>query len=69
MPNLDNVEIKLGIIDKDNVWHRLIVATVEKLFSILKIERKMNYYKSIFVIIRYENKVVFTGNLNFEGIE
>ena len=35
----------------------------------IKIERKINYFKSIIVLIKYENEVVFTGDLNFEGIE
>ncbi len=68
LPCLHKVDIKLGILDKDNMWHRFIIATVEMLNNILKIERKMNYYKSIFVIIRYENNIVFTGNLNFQGL-
>ena len=68
LPCLHKVDIKLGILDKDNMWHRFIIATVEMLNHILKIERKINYYKSIFVIIRYENNVVFTGNLNFAGL-
>ena len=68
LPCLHNVEIKLGILDKDNMWHRFIIATVEMLSRLLNIKRNLNYYKSIFVIIRYENNVVFTGNLNFEGL-
>jgi hypothetical protein len=68
LPCLHNVEIKLGILDKDNMWHRFIITTVEMLYRMLGVKRKLNYYKSIFVIIRYENNVVFTGNLNFEGL-
>ena len=68
LPCLHKVDIKLGILDKNNMWHRFIIATVEMLNHILKIERKMNYYKSIFVVIHYENNIVFTGNLNFEGL-
>jgi hypothetical protein len=68
LPCLRKVKIKLGILDKDNMWHRFIIATVEMLAKMLNIKRKLNYYKSIFVIIRYENNVVFTGNLNFEGL-
>ena len=69
LPCLHKVDIKLGILDKDNMWHRFIITTVEMLSKILGVKRKLNYYKSIFVIIHYENNVVFTGNLNFEGIE
>lgn len=68
LPCLKKVDIRLGILDKNNMWHRFIIATVEMLNHILKIERKMNYYKSIFVVIHYENNIVFTGNLNFEGL-
>jgi hypothetical protein len=68
LPCLRKVEINLCILDKSNMWHRFIIATTEMLFKMLNIKRKLNYYKSIFVIIRYENNVVFTGNLNFEGL-
>lgn len=68
LPCLHKVEIKLGILDKNNMWHGFIIATVEMLSKMLNIKRKLNYYKSIFVIIRYENNVVFTGNLDFEGL-
>lgn len=68
LPCLNNVEIKLGILDKDNMWHRFIIATIDTVDKMLNRKRKLNYYKSIFVIIRYENNVVFTGNLNFEGL-
>ncbi len=68
LPCLNKVDIQLGILDKDNMWHRFIITTVEMLSRILGVKRKLNYYKSIFVIIRYENNVVFTGNLNFEGL-
>ena len=69
LPELNKVKIKLGIVDKNNIWHRLIITTVQMLHKILKIERKINFYKSIFVIIKYENEVVFIGDLNFEGIK
>lgn len=69
LPCLNKVEFKLGTIDKDNMWHRFIITTIDMLHKILKIERKINYYKSIFVIICYENKEVFLGSLNFDGIE
>lgn len=68
LPCLHKVEMKLGILDKDNMWHRFIISTIEMLHKMLNITRKINYYKSIFVIIRYENNIVFTGNLNFEGL-
>jgi hypothetical protein len=68
LPQLNKVNFILAIFDKNNVMHRFIIATSEILRKMLGIERKINYYKSIFVIIEYDNKIVFTGNLNFEGI-
>lgn len=67
-PQLNKVKIILGVFDKNNIWHRFMITTVQLLHKILKIERKINFYKSIFVIIKYENEVVFIGDLNFEGI-
>jgi hypothetical protein len=55
--------------DKNNMWHRFMVTTIKMLYQILKIERKLNIYNSIIVIIEYENKIVFTGNLGFGGIK
>jgi hypothetical protein len=68
LPCLHKVEFNLAILDKNNMWHRFMIATVDMLRRILKIERKIDYYKSIFVVIRYENNVVFTGILNFQGL-
>lgn len=66
LPELDKVEIKLCLFDKNNIWHKIMVCSIEMLFNILKIKEKINYYKSIFVIIYYKNEVVFNGMLNFE---
>jgi hypothetical protein len=68
LPCLHKVNIQLGILYKNNIWHRFIIATTEMLFKMLNIKRKLNYYKSLFVIIYYENEIVFTGYLNFEGL-
>jgi len=69
LPNLSEMRILLAVFDKDNLWHRFMISTVQMLFSILNINRKINFYKSIFVVIKYENTVVFTGSLNFENID
>jgi len=68
LPKLNKVKIMLGVFDKNNMWHRFMVTTLKMLSQILQLEKKINFYKSIIVIIEYENKVVFTGNLNFDGI-
>ena len=69
LPKLNKVKIMLGVFDKNNMWHRFIVTTINMLSQIFKIERKANIYKSIIVIIEYENVVVFAGGLNFDGIK
>jgi hypothetical protein len=68
LPELNKVKIMLGLLDKNNMWHRLIVNTVQMLYQILKIDRKTNFYKSIIVLIEYNDQIVFTGDLNFDGI-
>jgi hypothetical protein len=37
--------------------------------NVLKINEKVNMYKSVFVVIEYEGRVVFTGCVNFSGID
>ncbi len=69
LPQLNKVKITLGIFDKNNVIHRLMVSTFQMLFKILKIKKKINLYKSIIVIIEYEGNVVFSANLNFDGFD
>lgn len=68
LPELNKVKIMLGVFDKNKVMHRFMIATFQMLCKILKIERKINLYKSIIVIIEYEGQTVFTGNLNFDGL-
>jgi hypothetical protein len=68
LPKLNNVKIMIGVFDKNNIWHRFMVTTLQILYQILKLDKKNNFYKSIFVIIEYENKIVFTGNLDFDGL-
>lgn len=68
LPKLNKVKIMLGVFDKNNIMHRLIVSTFQMLCKILKIEKKINLYKSIIVIIEYEGQHVFTGNLNFDRL-
>ena len=68
LPKLNQVKIILGVFDKNNMWHRFIVTTIKMLSQILKIERKINFYKCILVTIEYENAVVFNGCLHFDQI-
>lgn len=70
LPNLHKVEISLGIFDEHNILHRLMVGTYYLINKILGKEiHKKNIYKSIFVIIKYYNNVVFMGDICFDGIK
>lgn len=68
LPNLNDVDITFGIFDKNNLFHRLAILVVELTVKMLK--RKMidiNFYTTIFVIIRYKDKTAFIGSLDFKG--
>jgi hypothetical protein len=67
--DLNLVKITLATFDKNNLMHKLIVVITNMLQNLLQIKEKMNVYQSIFVIIQYEGLTVFTGVLNFTGIE
>jgi hypothetical protein len=69
LPDLNKVQISIGIFDKNNVLHRLMVGAYCIICNILKrpIKRK-SIYKSIFTIVEYEGAVIFMGELNFDGI-
>ena len=69
LPNLNEVKIMIGIFDKNNIWHNILITTLKMLSSILKIDRIFKFHKSIFVVITYGNETVFVGNLNFNGIQ
>ena len=70
MPDLQKVNITIGIFDKENVLHRLLVGAYFMICNILQREiHQKNFYKSIFTIVKYENKIVFMGDLNFDGVE
>ena len=67
--NLSSVKIMLATFDKNNVIHKIIIVIANMMKNLLKIKEKVNMYKSIFVIIEYEGRIVFTGNLNFTGLD
>ena len=67
--NLNSVKIILAVFDKNNIFHKIMVVITTMIFDILKIKEKINLYKSIIVIIEYEEQSVFIGNLNFTGLD
>lgn len=70
LPNLNKVEIIIGVFDKDNVLHRLIIGAYYIICNMLKKEVMIkSFYKTIFTIIKYEDNIVFMGNICFDGIK
>ena len=69
LPDLNKVKISIGIFDKDNLLHHLIIDVYYVICNILKKEIKLKkFYKTIFTIIEYENNIVFMGDISFDGI-
>ena len=66
--NLNLVKIELAIFDKDVILHRLIITVANMIKDILKCKEKIDFYKSVIVFVKYENEIVFMGNINFTGL-
>jgi hypothetical protein len=67
--NLNKIRINISIIDIDNIIHNIIIKVYHMITKILNLKIKnINFYKSIFVIIYYEEKQIFLGGINFDGI-
>jgi hypothetical protein len=66
--NLISVKIMLATFDKNNLIHKIVIVIANMMQNLLKIKEKVNIYKSIFVVIEYEGKTVFMGDLNFTGL-
>lgn len=69
LPNLNSVKIELNIFDRDNMLHRFIIVISNMIQDLLRLKEKICICKSIIVSIKYENKLIFIGNLNFTGID
>jgi hypothetical protein len=59
----------LATFDKNNLMHKMIIVIINMMKNLLQIKEKVNIYKSIFVVIEYEGQIVFTGSLNFTGLD
>jgi len=70
LPNLNEVKIMIGIFDKNNILHRLMVGAYYVICNIIKsnVKRK-SFYKTIFTIIEYEGHIVFMGDISFDNIK
>jgi hypothetical protein len=70
LPDLNKVKIMIGVFDKDNVLHRLMIGAYYVICNILKRDvKKKSFYKTIFTIIEYNGDIVFMGNISFDGMK
>ena len=67
--NLSSVNIMLATFDKNNIIHKIMIVITNMMRNLLKMKEKINFYKSIIVIIEYEDQIVFMGNINFTGLD
>ena len=68
LKNLNSFQIHLAIFDENNILHRFIVKISNMIQDLLQYKEKICFNKSVFVYIIYENNIVFTGNISFNGI-
>ena len=64
-PDLSKIKVLLNILDKNNILHKLIVCSINMLRTKLNILNKPNLYKTIFIIVLYDNQTVFLGSIEF----
>lgn len=69
LPDLNKVKIMLGLFDKNNVLHNIIIEIYCLINGMIKKEIEKYFYKTIFTIIEYKGKIVFIGNISFNGID
>lgn len=69
LPKLEKVHIILATLDRNNLLQRLIISVGVMMSKMLNLKaRKIDYYKSVFVIIKYDGKNMFMGDLSFDGL-
>ena len=69
-PNLSSINIYLNIFDSNNILHRLMITVANMLQDLLKLKDKLaSIKKSIFVIVTYEDQIVFVGSISFDGLK
>lgn len=66
LPNINLVNIELGILDRNNTLHCFIIKITNMITKLLNIKLDIN--KSIIVIVKYNNEIVFNGSVNFTGL-
>lgn len=66
--NLNLLEIEIRVFNKNKILHRFIVTISNMIRDLLNQKEKINLYHTLCIIIKYDNKIAFTGNINFTGI-
>jgi len=61
LPDLRRAKIYINTFNKKNVIHRFILSVSEFVSDLLKL--KFTFDQSIFIYIRYGNKIKFIGNI------
>ena len=69
LPNLKLVSIELFTLDKNDILCRFIVTVSNLIQDFLKLNYKISFKKSIFVIIKYDDRIVFSGCIDFTGLD
>ena len=65
LPNLNLVKIELKVFDNYNILHRFILTVINMIEDYLHHTKNISLYKSIIACIKYENKIVFCGIIDF----
>jgi hypothetical protein len=55
LPELNEVKIILGVFDKNNMFHRLVIGAYYLISKMLNRENKKNFYKTIIGDICFNN--------------
>lgn len=67
--NLKSVKIYINIFTKNNIIHRFIINVSSIITDLLKIKAEINFKRTIFIFIIYENKLVYSENLDFSHLQ
>lgn len=66
--DLRKVKIYINIFDKNNIFHRLILNVSNIICDLLKIERQIDFKRTIFIFIHDKDKILFCANLDFSRV-
>ena len=50
------------------IYNHIKMASIKLIKDFLKQKHTICFKKSIFVVVQYESKIVFTGSVDFKGL-